>query len=53
MLVITDKGSHEFMDYSQLTHENGVWVIENYDLETKSVRGVQIDGNVLAIVNCP
>lgn len=53
MLVITEKGSFELMDYSQLSYEDGIWVVEKYDLETKSVRETQIDGSVSAIVNCP
>jgi len=51
MIAITTEGSYEFMDYSQLTHENGLWVLETYDMETKSVKEEVINGSVLAIVN--
>lgn len=53
MQIITTEGSFEFMDYSQLSYESGIWVIESYDLVTKSVRETKLGGDVLAIVNCP
>lgn len=51
MIAVTTESSYEFMDYSQLTYEEGIWVIQEYDLSTKTVKEKQIDGDVLAIVN--
>lgn len=51
MKVITTEGSYDLVDYSQLSYEDGICVIEEFDLASQSISERQVSGKILAIVD--
>jgi hypothetical protein len=51
MQIITTENSYSFSDYSQLSYEDGIWVLEEYDLDSRKILEQEIRGSIIAIVN--
>ena len=51
MQIITTEDSYSFSDYSQLSYEDGIWVLEEYDVASRKILEKEVRGSVIAIIN--
>lgn len=49
MKIQTDQSHLFFQDYSQLSHEDGVTVVEEYNMDINSITNKELKGKILAV----
>jgi len=49
MKIQTDQSHLHFQDYTQLSHESGITVVEEYNMDTNSITNKEIKGKILAV----